>query len=80
MSLGPNDRCWCGSELKYKKCHRLRDEPVKRGAISPERPVPDDIVRPPYIANGGIPPTRSEATGQAAGHRQRDAQGRSRCG
>ncbi len=61
MSLGPNDRCWCGSELKYKKCHRLRDEPVKRGAISPERPVPDDIVRPPYIANGGNPPTRSEA-------------------
>jgi methionyl aminopeptidase len=60
MSLGPNDRCWCGSELKYKKCHRLRDEPVKRGAIGPERPVPDDIIRPPYIANGGNPPTRSE--------------------
>ena len=60
MSLGPNDRCWCGSELKYKKCHRLRDEPVKRGAISPERPVPDEITRPPYIANGGNPPTRSE--------------------
>ena len=60
MSLGPNDRCWCGSELKYKKCHRLRDVPVKRGIISPERPVPAEIVRPPYIANGGMPPTRSE--------------------
>jgi methionyl aminopeptidase len=60
MSLGPNDRCWCGSEQKYKKCHRLADIPVKRGTISPERPVPDDIIRPPYIANGGIPPTRSE--------------------
>jgi methionyl aminopeptidase len=60
MSLGPNDRCWCGSELKYKKCHRLRDEPVKRGTIGPDRPVPDDIPRPPYIANGGKPPTRSE--------------------
>src|SRR6476661_4735191 len=60
MSLGPNDRCWCGSELKYKKCHRLRDVPVKRGTISPERPVPAEIIRPPYIANGGMPPTRSE--------------------
>jgi methionyl aminopeptidase len=60
MSLGPNDRCWCGSELKYKKCHRLRDEPVKPGKQSPERAVPDEIVRPPYIATGGIPPTRNE--------------------
>ena len=60
MSLGPNDRCWCGSEQKYKKCHRLRDEPVKRGTLSPDRPVPEDIPRPPYIANGGNPPTRNE--------------------
>ena len=60
MSLGPNDRCWCGSEMKYKHCHRMTDEPVKRGALSPDRPVPEDIARPPYIANGGNPPTRNE--------------------
>ena len=35
MSLGPNDRCWCGSGQKYKKCHRLLDEPVKRGQAEP---------------------------------------------
>ncbi len=60
MSLGPNDRCWCGSGQKYKRCHRLADEPIKAGRQSPERSVPADIARPPYIANGGMPPSRSE--------------------
>jgi methionyl aminopeptidase len=60
MSLGTNDRCWCGSGQKYKKCHRLTDAPVKPGAVGPMRPVPADIERPPYIANGGRPPTRNE--------------------
>ena len=70
MSLGPNDRCWCGSEQKYKKCHRLRDEPVKPGKQSPIRPVPDDIDRPPYIANGGEPADPQRAAGEAARHRR----------
>ena len=61
---GPNDRCWCGSGLKYKKCHRLRDEAVKPGAIGPDRPVPDEIPRPPYIATGGEPGGRREAVVQ----------------
>jgi len=60
MSLGTNDRCWCGSGQKYKKCHRLTDAPVKPGLVGPMRPVPADIERPPYIANGGRPPTRNE--------------------
>jgi methionyl aminopeptidase len=60
MSLGPNDRCWCGSGQKYKRCHRLADEPIKAGKQSPERSVPGDIPRPPYIANGGVPPSRNE--------------------
>jgi methionyl aminopeptidase len=60
MSLGPNDRCWCGSGQKYKRCHRLADEPIKAGKQSPERSVPADIPRPPYIANGGVPPSRNE--------------------
>ena len=46
--------------MKYKHCHRMTDEPVKRGTLSPDRPVPEDIPRPPYIANGGNPPTRNE--------------------
>jgi methionyl aminopeptidase len=60
MSLGPNDRCWCGSGQKYKRCHRLLDEPIKAGKQSPEREVPADIERPPYIATGGIPASRNE--------------------
>ena len=26
MKLKRNDDCWCGSELKYKKCHMEFDE------------------------------------------------------
>jgi methionyl aminopeptidase len=58
--LGPNAPCWCGSGLKYKRCHRLRDEAVKPGTVSPPRPVPSEIARPPYIANGGEPLGRDE--------------------
>ena len=46
--------------LKYKKCHRLRDVPVKPGTIGPSVRCPTTSMRPPYIANGGDPPTRSE--------------------
>ncbi len=60
MSLGPNDRCWCGSGQKYKHCHRLLDEPIKAGKQSPAREVAADIDRPPYIATGGVPPSRNE--------------------
>jgi hypothetical protein len=33
--LGRNDPCWCGSRLKYKRCHlgRERAQPVKRSDI-----------------------------------------------
>jgi methionyl aminopeptidase len=58
--LGPNAPCWCGSGLKYKRCHRLRDEAVKPGTVSPGRTVPREIARPPYIANGGEPLGRDE--------------------
>jgi len=59
-SLGTNSPCWCGSGLKYKKCHRLRDEPVKPGVVSPMREVPPEIERPPYIATDGYPQGREE--------------------
>ena len=41
MKLGRNDLCWCGSGLKYKKCHRSFDEKIEeyrlKGAIVPDR-------------------------------------------
>lgn len=30
MSLNRNDKCWCGSGLKYKKCHVDFDEKLKK--------------------------------------------------
>jgi methionyl aminopeptidase len=55
-----NDPCWCGSGIKYKKCHRLRDAPVKAGVVGPMREVPPEIERPPYIATEGWPRGRDE--------------------
>jgi len=57
---GVNDPCWCGSGIKYKKCHRLRDVPVKPGVVGPMREVPPEIERPPYIATDGYPRGRDE--------------------
>jgi methionyl aminopeptidase len=57
---GVNDPCWCGSGIKYKKCHRLRDQPVKPGVVGPMREVPPEIERPPYIATDGYPRGREE--------------------
>jgi methionyl aminopeptidase len=57
---GVNDPCWCGSGIKYKKCHRLRDAPVKPGVVGPMREVPPEIERPPYIATEGWPRGRDE--------------------
>ena len=40
MKLGRNDVCWCGSGLKYKKCHCAFDERLadfeRKGVIVPE--------------------------------------------
>lgn len=35
MKLGRNDPCWCGSGIKYKKCHLNRDkqQPVEKSQI-----------------------------------------------
>jgi methionyl aminopeptidase len=66
-TLGVNDRCWCGSGLKYKKCHRDRDadaarsgdpvpervaKPVRPGVVSPRRSVPPHIAAPDYAISG----------------------------
>ena len=58
--LGTNDPCWCGSGLKYKKCHRNQDQPVRAGTLGPRRDVPAEIERPPYIATDGWPRGRDE--------------------
>jgi len=26
QKIGRNDACWCGSGIKYKKCHLVEDE------------------------------------------------------
>jgi len=58
----PNEPCWCGSGLKYKKCHRQADGasgaplPVPRrvrpGRLSAPRTVPAGIPRPDYVPSG----------------------------
>ena len=59
-----NDPCWCGTGVKYKRCHgdrRAFDHvtPVRLGKVAPPRPVPADIERPDYVANGTISTSRS---------------------
>ncbi len=34
MTIGPNDPCWCGSGLKYKKCHLRADRDRGRNSIA----------------------------------------------
>ena len=45
MSIGRNDPCWCGSGLKYKKCHLNNDAKVATYALKGYE-VPDyDVIR-----------------------------------
>ncbi len=53
-SLSANDPCWCGSGRKYKRCHKHLEGRIVAGEVSPYRPVPAHIPRPPY-AETGIP-------------------------
>ncbi len=57
--LRNNDPCWCGSGRKLKRCHgdhrSARRSPVTPGVVTPPRPVPAAIARPPYLHTGGIP-------------------------
>ncbi len=51
-----NEPCWCGSGRKYKRCHKRSEGRVLPGEVSPMRPVPDDIARPPYADTGQVVP------------------------
>ncbi len=48
----PNDPCWCGSGLKFKRCHKPTTDRVGAGTLTPRRPVPDSIASPPWAATG----------------------------
>lgn len=60
VMLKANDPCWCGSGRKFKRCHRASTEHVRPGRISPQRPVPAHIPRPPYA--GGEQPARASTS------------------
>src|SRR3954470_19853651 len=47
-----NEPCWCGSGRKYKRCHKPLEGRVLQGVVSPRRPVPAEIERPPYAETG----------------------------
>ncbi len=49
-----NDPCWCGSGRKYKRCHKRSEGRVLPGEVSPMRPVPEHIARPPYADTGDV--------------------------
>lgn len=63
MVLDRNEKCWCGSGLKYKKCHLEFDEKVesyrRKGHIVPHREIiktPEDIegIRNSAKINDGV--------------------------
>lgn len=70
---GPNEKCWCGSGNKYKRCHQEEDEKSSRnkssqtaskrirpGVLSPRRTVPLHIPRPDYALTGTPGPRSSD--------------------
>ena len=69
MKIGVNEPCWCGSGLKYKKCHRDADSSggpvmapqavriVRAGVVGPRRPVPSTIAHPNYAESGKPQPS-----------------------
>ena len=54
LALQANDPCWCGSGRKFKRCHKASTDHIRPGRVSPPRPVPPEIPRPPY-AETGVP-------------------------
>jgi methionyl aminopeptidase len=54
LVIKANDPCWCGSGRKFKRCHKASTDHIRPGRLSPTRPVPPGIPRPPY-ADTGVP-------------------------
>ncbi len=49
-----NDSCWCGSGKKFKRCHKNSADPVRQGAISPIRLVPESIDKPTWADGSSV--------------------------
>jgi len=49
-----NEKCWCGSGKKFKRCHKSTNTPIKQGNISPLRTVPDTILKPTWADGGDV--------------------------
>ena len=66
-----NDRCWCGSGAKHKRCHgdvrTLQRPPVEIGRVAPMREVPAGIARPDYVTAGRVGTPRGPQIHDAAG-------------
>jgi methionyl aminopeptidase len=52
--LKSNDPCWCGSGRKFKRCHKVADDRVRPGRVTPMRTVPAEIGRPHYADTGDV--------------------------
>ncbi|QXC62730.1 type I methionyl aminopeptidase [Aquihabitans sp. G128] len=63
--MKPNDPCWCGSGLKFKRCHKPTTDRIVAGTLSPRRDVPASVERPPW-ADSGTGSDRSEADVKSA--------------
>jgi len=49
-----NEKCWCGSGKKFKRCHRRSEKQIQQGNISPLRSVPDTISKPTWADGGDV--------------------------
>lgn len=56
--IRPNDRCWCGSGLKYKRCHQRADEEQRSDTAQGAKPaqIPLTPQGRPRIAPGHVTP------------------------
>lgn len=50
--LGRNDPCWCGSELKYKKCHAAFDEKIHQYELAGHIVPPRKLLKTPLQVAG----------------------------
>ncbi len=48
-----NENCWCGSNKKFKRCHKSK-KTVSPGHITPQRSVPDTITKPTWADGGTV--------------------------
>ena len=66
-----NDRCWCGSGKKLKRCHldraALEVAGIELGTMSALRTVPEAIARPHYVTGGEPPRDRGPQIQSAEG-------------